>query len=64
MGTNMTGPKTRKGARSLLRQALPTDPIYTRGYSVGGGYSTNSLKNTQEETLEDPKNKPEDNQDK
>jgi len=55
MGTNTTGPKTRAGARSSLRQALPTDPIYTRGFSVGGHYSKPLSKNTQVKTSQESK---------
>lgn len=30
------GPKVRMGARSVLTEAPADDPIYTRGYAIGG----------------------------
>lgn len=42
MGKFTIGPKTRMGARSLLKE-LPADhPVYTRGYAVGETKSKNS----------------------
>ena len=40
--TSKTRTKIQKGARSLHRQASPDDPIYTRGFSIGGRYSRSS----------------------
>ena len=34
--TSTTGTKIRKGAGSIHRQALPDDPIFTRGFVFGG----------------------------
>ncbi len=31
--------KIRKGARSWLKEASPDDPIFTRGFVIGGRYS-------------------------
>ena len=38
--------KSRKGAGSLIRQASPDDPIYTRGFAIGGRRSKASSTST------------------
>ena len=40
-----------KGARSLLRELSADDPIYTRGFTIGGYYSKDSFPATAETAL-------------
>ena len=46
MATNTTGKVIRKGKRLSIREASPDDPIYTRGYVIGGRHSRSSSKPT------------------
>lgn len=39
-----TGKVIRKGTRSFITEALPDDPVYPRGFVVGGKYSRGSSK--------------------
>ncbi len=47
----ITGPKIIKGARFSLREAAADDPIYTRGFTIGGYYSKDSFPATAETAL-------------
>ncbi len=38
-----TGKVIHKGKRLSITEALPTDPIYSRGYVIGGHYSRRSI---------------------
>jgi hypothetical protein len=40
---NKTGKVIRKGKKFSITEALPTDPIYSRGYVIGGHYSRRSI---------------------
>jgi hypothetical protein len=42
-----TGKVIRKGKKFSLTEALPSSPIYKRGFVVGGQQTTNSSKDTQ-----------------
>jgi hypothetical protein len=50
MITKVNGKLIRKGARSFLTEASPDDPIYKRGWFVGGYFSKDSLSTTREKT--------------
>ena len=50
----ITGPKIIKGARFSLREAAADDPIYTRGFTIGGYYSKDSFPVTAEKVLPTP----------
>ena len=50
----ITGPKIIKGARFSLREAAADDPIYTRGFTIGGYYSKDSFPATAEKVLPTP----------
>ncbi len=41
-----TGKVIRKGKKFSLTEALPNDPIYSRGFVIGGMRTTDSLRNT------------------
>ena len=45
-GTSTTGTKIRKGSGSLHSKALPDDPIYTRGFAIGGRRTKASFPST------------------
>ena len=42
------GKVIRQGKRSSIREASPDDPIYTRGFLVGGNYSGRRTINDQD----------------
>ena len=50
----ITGPKIIKGARFSLREAAADDPIYTRGFTIGGYYSKDSFPAIAETALPTP----------
>ena len=54
-----TGRKTQREGLSWIKEASPDDPIYTRGYMIGGKRSRTSLKDTPETTSPSAKKKPE-----
>jgi hypothetical protein len=56
---SITGKKIPKGIGSLTREASADDPIYTRGYAIGGMRSTNSSKSTQGTNSKQPSKPPE-----
>ena len=52
-----TGPKAKgRKPKGTLREASPDDPIYKRGFVIGGHITKNSLKDTQENNSEELKN--------
>jgi hypothetical protein len=51
-----TGPKAvGKKPKKRSREASPDDPIYKRGFVIGGHITKNSLKDIQENNSEEPK---------
>lgn len=58
--TSTTGRKIIPGTESWFRKASPDDPIYKRGYVVGGRILKGSSKNAQEKDSSNGKEKPED----
>jgi len=52
-----TGPKAKgRKPKGTLREASPDDPIYRRGFVIGGHITKNSMIDTQENNSEELKN--------
>ena len=49
LGTSKTGKVTPKERESLIRKALPDDPIFSRGFVLGGRYPRRTPKDKKED---------------
>ena len=56
-GSLKVGKVIRKGKKLSMTEVLPDDPIYTRGFVIGGKTLGSSSRDTKEQSLNDESNK-------